>query len=496
MSSTPPGDVGITVFAGPCLAGTPSPDGVRLRPPAQRGDILHALGDRPHTLLLLDGYYYDVPAVTHKELLYALDSGVRVLGAASMGALRAAELADCGMEGVGTIFSWYRDGRIEGDDEVALLHADAENNYRPLTAALVEVRHALDTLLRQRAIEQAKAEALVARLSALSFMDREPAVVRREARRIWGESQGDRVAQAIATADLKRRDALHALDRARGTTPAPQPAPAMELPETTIFLGYHRERAMGPHTLGAPTFQQACHLLQVLHPAAPDFVHQLRHRFLLASAAAEAGLAVAEEALQQLAAQLEARQAASCNQPLLPHVEVLAEATLHQQAITAVDHFGSPEAACADLASRFGLEADTTSGEAALLALLAAQYDLLPAWHLIRAITFTSALPSALAAAEAALEVHRCFRRWARGARIATLDLEALAATLWHCPTTVASEAARRGLFPSYGFAPGFREAVELIAPAERLPKAINDYPARRQALQAASLAYPLAMPW
>ena len=46
-------------------------------------------------------------------------AGTQVFGAASMGALRAAELAPFGMIGVGAIFAAYRDGRLTGDDEVA-----------------------------------------------------------------------------------------------------------------------------------------------------------------------------------------------------------------------------------------------------------------------------------------------------------------------------------------------------------------------------------------
>ena len=60
---------------------------------------------RPRAIGLIDGVFLDVPAVWHRELLWALSEGVHVFGAASMGALRAAELAPFGMRGVGTIFA-------------------------------------------------------------------------------------------------------------------------------------------------------------------------------------------------------------------------------------------------------------------------------------------------------------------------------------------------------------------------------------------------------
>jgi hypothetical protein len=70
----------------------------------------------------VDGYFERVPAVWHKEVLWAISQGIRVYGSASMGALRAAELSAFGMIGIGKIFEWYRDGVIERDDEVAVAH--------------------------------------------------------------------------------------------------------------------------------------------------------------------------------------------------------------------------------------------------------------------------------------------------------------------------------------------------------------------------------------
>ncbi|MEJ0097006.1 MAG: TfuA-like protein [Bauldia sp.] len=41
---------------------------------------------------LVDGVFENVASVWHKEILYALSEGVQVFGAASMGALRAADV--------------------------------------------------------------------------------------------------------------------------------------------------------------------------------------------------------------------------------------------------------------------------------------------------------------------------------------------------------------------------------------------------------------------
>jgi hypothetical protein len=93
---------------------------------------------------IVDGYFEHRPAVWHKEILAALDSGVHVVGASSMGALRAAELEAFGMEGVGTVFELYRDGVLIADEEVAVAHTSAADGYRQTSEALVNIRATLD----------------------------------------------------------------------------------------------------------------------------------------------------------------------------------------------------------------------------------------------------------------------------------------------------------------------------------------------------------------
>src|SRR6185503_19851746 len=83
------------------------------------------------------------PAVWHKEILWAMSEGIHVFVSGSMGALRAAELASFGMIGVGAVFEAYRDGVLEDDDEVAVVHAAAEHDYRAGSEALVNIRATL-----------------------------------------------------------------------------------------------------------------------------------------------------------------------------------------------------------------------------------------------------------------------------------------------------------------------------------------------------------------
>jgi hypothetical protein len=103
----------------------------------------------------MNAFVFVGPTLARDEILWALNQGIPVLGAASMGALRAAELHSFGMTGVGRIFEAYRDGHLEGwddafedDDEVAVIHAPTEAGGFPLSDAMVDLR---DTLARAEA---------------------------------------------------------------------------------------------------------------------------------------------------------------------------------------------------------------------------------------------------------------------------------------------------------------------------------------------------------
>src|SRR5262245_14346113 len=108
------------VFLGPSLPLGPA--GAILdatsQAPVRQGDVLRVLAQKPDAIGIVDGFFERVPSVWHKEILLALSRGVRVYGAASMGALRAAELHAYGMIGVGQIFEQFKSGFLEDDDEV------------------------------------------------------------------------------------------------------------------------------------------------------------------------------------------------------------------------------------------------------------------------------------------------------------------------------------------------------------------------------------------
>ncbi len=200
----------LVVFAGPTLTQAEIAarrPGAIVLPPARQGDVWRAVQRRrPAAIGLIDGLFRGTRAVWHREILWALSEGVHVLGAASMGALRAAELHPFGMRGIGRVFAAYRSGvwpgddaPFEDDDEVAVEHAPAELAHAPLSTAMVDLRDTLLAAETARAIDGAGRRRLAASLKALHYPERSLARL-------------DEIAGAALSAHAVPRKALDALD--------------------------------------------------------------------------------------------------------------------------------------------------------------------------------------------------------------------------------------------------------------------------------------------
>jgi hypothetical protein len=201
--------VTIVAFAGPSLPpeARQAFPAVDWRPPAAAGDLLRLDIPSGSTICLIDGYFDHRPAVRHKEILLLLSEGVRVLGAGSIGALRAAEMSPQGMRGVGAIHRAYARGTITGDDEVALIHAPAELGWRPMSVPLVDVRATLCRALRERILPRGAARVLLQNAQAIHYVDRDwPLVLKRH-----GGSPRLEAWLPRGQVDQKRLDALACL---------------------------------------------------------------------------------------------------------------------------------------------------------------------------------------------------------------------------------------------------------------------------------------------
>ncbi|MGI8839304.1 MAG: TfuA-like protein [Caulobacteraceae bacterium] len=240
----------IVVFAGPSLPPARRPNDPRFAwaPPAVAGDALALLDAAPRAVILIDGLFDEWPAIRHKELLALISRGVPLIGGASMGALRAAELSSHGMIGVGAIFAAYASGRLDGDDEVAVVHGPAEWDWAPLTEPLVNVRATILAAVRGRVVDVAAGRDILLHASRMFYKERTwPSLLSAV---IKSHGPGDRALNAFENwlpsgrIDLKQMDALACLDEAllaRSRTSRPS------APETLFTIALQQEIARRDH---------------------------------------------------------------------------------------------------------------------------------------------------------------------------------------------------------------------------------------------------------
>jgi hypothetical protein len=212
------------VFVGPTLHGEAAPLGIKRFGPAAMGSVFRAVEAGYRRIGIIDGHFGNVPSVWHKEILFAMSKGVEVTGAASMGALRAAELHRFGMIGVGRVYRLFRSGILNDDDEVAVIHAPEAIGFCPLSEAMVNVRFTLRKLRRLDLLTVATEQALVGVMKSLHFSARTREELTRHATSIAGSEEAERIAKGYVHqyVDVKRVDA-QALVRSitRGTTYRP-----------------------------------------------------------------------------------------------------------------------------------------------------------------------------------------------------------------------------------------------------------------------------------
>lgn len=160
------------VFLGPSLEREAAEKilSAEYRPPAKRGDLLRAAEEGAAIIGLIDGVFHQESAVAHREILAAVKKGVRVVGASSMGALRAAEMDTLGMTGIGEVYRMYKSGELISDDEVALVF-DPETGLS-LSEPLVNIRFTLKAAETEGIINGKEHEALLTAARSIFYPQR------------------------------------------------------------------------------------------------------------------------------------------------------------------------------------------------------------------------------------------------------------------------------------------------------------------------------------
>lgn len=189
--SAPPGDVARLL------------PGAEVRPPVARGDLYAARLMRYSVFVIIDGVFHQDQAIPPREVVDVLQDGARVIGAASMGALRACDCWPAGAQGLGQIYRLFRLGVIGSEDEVAAVFNPARP-FPALNEPLANIRLAARRARRARLITTDEEAALVTAAKALPFESRTWRAVQ--------EASGVELPKDWrATQDAKRQDVATAL---------------------------------------------------------------------------------------------------------------------------------------------------------------------------------------------------------------------------------------------------------------------------------------------
>jgi hypothetical protein len=237
------------VFLGPSLSRTEARSlfrGADLRPPARQGDVFRAIEDGAHTIALIDGVFEASPSVWHHELIAAHESGLRVLGASSMGALRAAELPEV-VTPLGEIATRFVKGEWNDDAHVALLHGDEASGFRALSVPWVNVWATVQQAVKRKRLTPKEGREVCAAAESIFYQSRTWARIVRALP--WPERRLAVVRHVFETSvvDLKAADArvcLRWLARRPGHVPKPVRA--------STFSSFVRRARLPPAVASAP----------------------------------------------------------------------------------------------------------------------------------------------------------------------------------------------------------------------------------------------------
>jgi len=155
------------------------------RPPARKGDFLRLTADFDLTKMLVgfvDGVFLQDYPPTPIEVYHLIrKNGVLLVGAASLGALRAVELEKFGMVGIGKIFQLYKTGKLNADDEVAVTFTPA-GDYHLQSEAMVDIRYNLYLAHKNKVISENTKHVLVRLAKDIYFPNRKYTYILEEAK--------------------------------------------------------------------------------------------------------------------------------------------------------------------------------------------------------------------------------------------------------------------------------------------------------------------------
>lgn len=120
--------------------------------PIKRGQLLTDIKSGYHIIGIIDGFFLNHLAVTPSEIIDCIRCGVKIFGASSMGAIRAADLDSIGMIGIGKIYDLIKKDDSFEDDFLGQTFLEEE--YFKTSAPFINVYYNLKKMKELNIITQ------------------------------------------------------------------------------------------------------------------------------------------------------------------------------------------------------------------------------------------------------------------------------------------------------------------------------------------------------
>lgn len=125
-----------------------------------------------------------------------------------MGALRASELDTLGMKGIGHVYDSYANGKIESDDDVAVVFNP--ETYEQLSEALVNIEHKLSLAIEKGLINNPEKDNILKVAKSIYYPKRTYSKILNESN-ISDEKKENLLNFTPKIVDIKKQDAIAVL---------------------------------------------------------------------------------------------------------------------------------------------------------------------------------------------------------------------------------------------------------------------------------------------
>ncbi|MCF6765296.1 hypothetical protein L3V82_05890 [Thiotrichales bacterium 19S3-7] len=135
------------------------------------GDLIKAVSKHYDIIIIIDGNFEYTQAIWHKEILWAVKKGLKIIGCSSMGALRASELDRFGVTGYGYVYETYKNNITDDDSEVAIhyyKHKEAIISSLPL----INFRYSLNLLTDDQRLTHTEADDIFKQIKSIFYKKR------------------------------------------------------------------------------------------------------------------------------------------------------------------------------------------------------------------------------------------------------------------------------------------------------------------------------------